>query len=323
MTPEQMLSLGEKYLLNLKKEREAVAARLTSGGGVDDARAKLALNHPETFEDALRIASELMEEARQFAIDNKIITPDKDATAVVLETPEFLRPIIPFAMCMPSPVFHKEKKGFYFLTRPANPDSLGEFASYAGLVNTSVHEAYPGHFHQFALAEKKHWMFLLPGIVFFTESTGCALPFGVETIEGWALYCEQMMFDHGYHKSDEMAFRILSDAIWRACRIVADVKLACGEITTMESAEWTAKEAGLPLDGLVIDAKLNTRTPGYVLSYLIGRHMIQNLRQDLEEDLGSAFDEREFHDLLASYGTLPFCIVNEVVRSQMKQLRRE
>jgi uncharacterized protein (DUF885 family) len=73
----------------------------------------------------------------------------------------------------------------------------------------------------------------------------------------------------------------------------------------------------------VIDAKLNTRTPGYILSYLIGRHMIQNLRQDLEEDLGSAFDEREFHDLLASYGTLPFCIVNEVVRSQMKQLRRE
>jgi hypothetical protein len=319
LTPDQMLSLGERYIRELKEKRATVAERLTPGGYVDKVQARIEHDHPGTFEDALRVAGELMAEAREFVIKNGISTVDEDARAVVLETPEFLRPIIPFAMCYPPTRFDRQKKGVYFLTRPNNPDDLGGFCNRVTLINTAVHEAFPGHFHQLALSTSKPWIFELPLAVWWADQ-GSILPFATESVEGWALYCEQMMLDHGYHESDELAFQILTDAIFRACRIVADIKLAYGEATTKGIAEWMAKETGMPLDGLAADAKFYAHSPSYVLSYMVGRHLIHELRGDLEAKLGPKFEERMFHDLVASYGVLPFCMMENVVRSQMMKL---
>jgi uncharacterized protein (DUF885 family) len=318
-TPDQMLSLGERCIRELKEKRAKVAERLMPGGNADKVQKRIEDDHPETFEDALRIAGELMAEAKEFTIKNGITTVDEDATAVVLETPEFLRPVIPYAMCYAPTRFDKQKKGVYFLTRPGNPDDLGGFCNRVTLINTAVHEAFPGHFHQLALSTSKPWIFELPLAVRWADE-GSILPFATESVEGWALYCEQMMLDHGYHESDELAFQILTDAVFRACRIVADIKLAYGEATTKEIAEWMAKETGMPLEGLATDAKVYSHFPGYFLSYMVGRQLIYALRGDLESKLGPRFDERMFHDLVAGYGVLPFCMVESVVRSQMMKL---
>ena len=319
LTPDQMLSLGERCIKELKEKRAKVAAKLTSGGTVEEAQARIRSDCPETFEDALRIAAELMAEAREFVMKNGIATVDKDAIAVVLETPEFLRTIIPFAMCYPPTRFDTRKKGVYFLTRPNDLDDLGEYCDRVMLINAAVHEAFPGHFHQIALSVKKPWMFQLPLAVRWVDE-GSILPFAAESIEGWALYCEQMMLDHGYHESDELAFHILTEAIWRSCRVVADIKLAYGDATTKGIAEWMAKETGMPLEGLAIDAKSYSHFPGYFLSYMVGRQLILELRRDLEAKLGPVFNEKMFHDLVASYGVLPFCMVENVVRSEMMKL---
>jgi uncharacterized protein (DUF885 family) len=53
---------------------------------------------------------------------------------------------------------------------------------------------------------------------------------------------------------------------------------------------------------------------------MVGRQLIYALRGDLESKLGPRFDERMFHDLVAGYGVLPFCMVESVVRSQMMKL---
>ena len=320
LTPDQILSLGERCIRELKEERCMVAERLIPGGSVIKVQAGINHDRPETFEEALRVAAELMAEAREFVMKNGIATVDEDAMAVVLETPEFLRPIIPFAMCYPPTRFDKQKKGVYFLTRPNNPDDLGGFCNKVTLINTAVHEAFPGHFHQLALSTSKPWIFDLPLAVWSADWGSGVLPFATESVEGWALYCEQMMLDHGYHESDELAFQILTDAIFRACRIVADIKLAYGEVTTKGIAEWMAKETGMPLDGLAADVKFYAHSPGYVLSYMVGRHLIYKLRSDLESKLGPKFDEMMFHDLVASYGVLPFSMVENVVRSQMMKL---
>jgi len=76
----------------------------------------------------------------------------------------------------------------------------------------------------------------------------------------------------------------------------------------------------MPLDGLAADVKFYAHSPGYVLSYMVGRHLIYKLRSDLESKLGPKFDEMMFHDLVASYGVLPFSMVENVVRSQMMKL---
>jgi len=46
---------------------------------------------------------------------------------------------------------------------------------------------------------------------------------------------------------------------------------------------------------------------------MTGRHLILEFRKEVERKAGVKFDERKFHDLVASYGTLPFNLLREVV----------
>jgi len=60
-----------------------------------------------------------------------------------------------------------------------------------------------------------------------------------------------------------------------------------------------------------------SRTPGYPICYLIGRHMVFELRRELENKLGSKFELKRFHDLLAANGNLPFYLARRAVKRGM------
>jgi len=65
------------------------------------------------------------------------------------------------------------------------------------------------------------------------------------------------------------------------------------------------------------EVKRYSHTPGQALSYMIGRHLVLDLRKDLESKLGKKFDEKKFHDIVAGYGNLPFKIIKEVVTLEL------
>ena len=90
-----------------------------------------------------------MKAARQFVIDNKLVTfPAKEELHVVY-TPVFRRHEIPFAAYLsPSPK-DSNQVGYYYVTPVADDDLLREH-NWVGLENTSVHESYPGHHLQFS-----------------------------------------------------------------------------------------------------------------------------------------------------------------------------
>ena len=220
--------------------------------------------------------------------------------------------LLPYAALFMPAKFDKVQEGAYIVTRPKDPKDLSCNLNHAVIINTAVHEAYPGHFHQGVASNGKHWMLQLASGI---DPDVAAI--ATETVEGWAHYCEKMMFDHGYEATDEAAFEMLNGAIWRACRIVADVKLAQGEATIHEMADWIVRETGMAQGATEDEVKRYSQTPGQALSYMIGRHLILNLRKDLERKLGSKFQEKKFHDLVAGYGYLPFPLMEEAVSSEL------
>jgi hypothetical protein len=312
LTPDKMLALGEKHLKEFKEERARVAEKIAPGKGVTGAAEIVRAKSPKTFEDALKATEDSMNKAKQFIVDHDLATIDPGARLRVLETPAFMAPLTPYAaLYMPSK-FDKSQEGTYIVTRPKESKDLGSHLNYASIINTAVHEAYPGHFHQGVMSNKKHWMLQMAG-----SGGGDVAASATETVEGWAHYCEKMMFDHGYEATDDAEFEMLNGAIWRACRIIADVKLAQGETTIEEMVEWMTKETGMARNAMEDEVKRYSHTPGQALSYMIGRHLILELRKDLESKLGKKFNEKKFHDIVAGYGYLPFDLVKEVVALEL------
>ncbi|OGS57230.1 MAG: hypothetical protein A3K60_06050 [Euryarchaeota archaeon RBG_19FT_COMBO_56_21] len=312
LTPEAILGLGEKYLKEFKEERERVAERIAPGKGIEGATEIVRSHCGKTFEDALKMTEDEMNNAKKFIVDHNLATIDHGAKLMIVETPSFMARLLPYAALFMPAMFDKVQEGAYIVTRPKDPKDLGSHLNHAAIVNTAVHEAYPGHFHQGVASNKKHWMLQIAGGA-DADIVGVA----TETVEGWAHYCEQMMINHGFEATNEAAFEMLNGAIWRACRIVADVKLAQGEATIQEMADWIVKETGMAQGATEDEVRRYSQTPGQALSYMIGRHLILDLRKDMENKLGSRFDEKRFHDLVAGYGYLPFPLMKEAVTSEL------
>jgi uncharacterized protein (DUF885 family) len=96
-----------------------------------------------------------------------------------------------------------------------------------------------------------------------------------------------------------------TDAIWRACRIILDIRMHRGEIGVEEAVDFLVRETAFEEANARAEVYRYTYTPTYQLSYLLGRVLLLQLRADERRRLGDAFSLREFHDTLLSNGSLP------------------
>lgn len=298
MTSEEIYQLGLKYLTELKEERARIATQIAPGKSVEAVMKTIEDNAPKTFEEALEATRAAMEEAKQFVITRNIATVHEEDKLTVEETPAFLAPLIPFAaMDMPSR-FDKPMIGVYIVTRPRDIANLGRHLNYASIRNTAVHEAFPGHFLQGSMSNRSSLIHMLA--------------IGTETVEGWAHYCEQMMMEHGYVTSLESKLIQVNDAIWRAVRIIVDVKLSRGEMSFDEAVNMLTKEAGTSQEGAIAEVRRYTQTPGYPLSYLLGKHLILQLREEVRQKMGTKYNEKFFHDTITANGYLPISLLRKL-----------
>ena len=247
-----------------------------------------------------------MEEAKKFVIENNIATVYEGDKLIVEETPAFLAPLIPFAaMSMPSR-FDKPMIGVYLVTRPKDIANLGSHLNYASIRNTAVHEAFPGHFLQGSISNRSSLIHLLAQ--------------GTETVEGWAHYCEQMMMEHGYVTGLESKLVQINDVIWRAVRIIVDVKLSRGEMSFDEAVDMLVKEVGMSKEGAMAEVRRYTQTPSYALSYLLGKHLILQLREEIKQKMGMKYNEKFLHDTITANGYLPISLLREVFNRKIVNL---
>jgi len=250
-----------------------------------------------------------MADAKAFIRQHDLATIPANEELTVIETPAYLRHVIPFAAYNSPARFESHKQGFYMVTPVEDKPEMLREHSYAGTRNTAVHEGYPGHHLQLTCAS-------------LNPSYARILADATETTEGWAHYCEDMMKQEGFSADPKTKFVQLLDQIWRACRILIDVDLHTGKMTFDEAVDLLVREAGMERPGAVAEVKRYTYNPAYQLSYLIGKHLIVELRNDVRKRLGKSFSDKLFHDTILYAGSLPMKYMREVFDHKVRELSK-
>jgi uncharacterized protein (DUF885 family) len=166
------------------------------------------------------------------------------------------------------------------------------------LAALTPHEAAPGHLFQLGLQQELD----LPDFRKYQASF-------TAYVEGWALYTERLGIEMGLYDTPEEQMGRLSYEMWRATRLVVD--------TGIHAKGWTKEQAvafmtdNTALSAANIDAEVNRYIswPGQALGYKIGELKIRELRAKAEQELGTKFDLRRFHDAVLEKGSVPLDVL--------------
>jgi hypothetical protein len=161
---------------------------------------------------------------------------------------------------------------------------------------TGVHEGVPGHFFQLSLA----WRNPDPIRRQYYDSSAN---------EGIGFYAEEMMLQAGlYDDSPRTRQIIYSFARLRALRVEADVKLALGQFTIQQAADYLASTVPMDRQTAESEAASFATAPGLAIAYEIGKLQIERMLSDRRLQEGDKFSLRDFHDHIWSNGNVPFSL---------------
>ncbi len=172
-----------------------------------------------------------------------------------------------------------------------------------------VHEGVPGHFLQLTLS----WRHPNPLRRHYYDSAAN---------EGTGFYAEEMMLQAGlFDDSPRTREIIYSFARLRALRVEVDVKLALGEFTIAQAADYL--EAAVPMDRATAEeeAIFFAAAPGQAISYQIGKLQTLDFLAEARTRLGDRFDLRHFHDYLWRNGNVPIALLKEEYLAQAAEDR--
>lgn len=288
-----------RYGLHLQEETTAQLTALAAGLGsrpwrelVDELR-----NDAPATGELLDVYRAELDRARDFVAERDLVAIP-DTPLDVIATPPFLASLVPFAAYEPPPIYLGAQRGRFYVTVP-DPSLPAEAAAQQrrghgrhGIPAMVAHEAYPGHHLQLVTAQelssevRRHlWTPIM--------------------VEGWALYCEQLLDEVGYYRTPEQRLFQLVNLLWRAIRVVLDVGLHTRGMTPAEAVDYMVEH--LPIERRSAEAEVRRYCawPTYQLCYAVGRRELLQLREDWQEATGPDFDPRRFHDTLLSYGGLP------------------
>jgi uncharacterized protein (DUF885 family) len=290
---DAILALGEQKLAEETEARRAAAHEIDPDADVTEVVSRVKEDHAATFDEALTGYRDAMRRARAYLVEHDLASIPDDERIDVIETPDYLRNVIPFAAYFSPAAFERGSKGIYVVTPSVHgdPNAMREH-NRASISNTSIHEAYPGHHLQLDIA-RRH------------PSLTRLLADAPEFVEGWGMYSELMMREHGFDDAPEYRVMLHTDAIWRACRIILDIRLHRGEIGVNEAIDFLIEQTGFERDNARSEVEWFTYRPTYPLSYLLGRTLLLELRASEQRRLGDAFSIRDFHDTLLRNGSLP------------------
>ena len=290
---DAILDIGWGQLAEARAARAAAAREIDPDAVEATVIDRIKEDHPATFDQALDAYRDAMLRARAHLIEHDLVTVPAGERIEVIATPDYLRRVIPFAAYFEPPKFDRDPSGIYVVT-PSVGAAAGAMRehNYSSISNTSIHEAYPGHHLQLSVGSAH------PSLTRLTTDAP-------EFVEGWGMYSEQMMREQGFDTAPRFRLNMYTDVIWRACRIVLDVRMHRGELSVDEAVAWLVEQTSFEEPNARAEVHRYTYTPTYQLSYLLGKVLLLQLRADEERRLGDAFSLRAFHDGLLDSGSLP------------------
>ena len=132
-----------------------------------------------------------------------------------------------------------------------------------------------------------------------------------ETIEGWAHYCEEMMLKQGFYKDPIFTeMMIIADQFHCAMRVIYDIQMHCRQLSQEDAIKMLTTQIR---NEAFTKAEIvrYTSTPGWNISYFIGKLLIEDLRREVEEKMGSNFSLKFFHDTILRSGDLPYYLLKQ------------
>jgi uncharacterized protein (DUF885 family) len=290
---DAILEIGWNQLAENKAARVAAAKEIDPAVDEPTVIDRIKSDHPATFEEALEGYRDAMLRAREHLIEHDIITVPETERIAVLPTPDYLRNVVPFAAYFEPPKFDRDPSGIYIVTPSVgdDPNAMREH-NYSSISNTSIHEAYPGHHLQLSVSTAH-------------PSLTRILTDAPEFVEGWGMYSEQMMREQGFDDAPNFRLNMYTDAIWRACRIILDIRMHRGEVPVDEAIRFMVEQTSFEEANARAEVHRYTYTPTYQLSYLLGKVLLLQLRADEQRRLGKRFSLKQFHDALLRNGSLP------------------
>ncbi|MBU1700049.1 MAG: DUF885 domain-containing protein [Candidatus Eisenbacteria bacterium] len=299
--PDDLLKIGWKVYRRTIREMKSVAAEIDKQKNWHQIIAGLRDDHP-TARGLVPAYFKAMDQARRFVRKKRLVSFPEGESIQVVPTPAFARPILPYAAYLSPAPFEKEQKGTFWVTPPdaslpkEHQKVMLQGHMRPGIAVTALHEAYPGHHLQLSVANR-----LSHPLRHLFETSVFA--------EGWALYCEEMMYEQGFYKSKESRLLQLKDLLWRSCRVIIDVSLHTRNMSFDEAVDFLIKKAHLVRPNADAEVRRYCATPAQPMSYIMGKILILDLLEDYKRWKGPAFDLRTFHDDLLSHGTIPVGLV--------------
>jgi hypothetical protein len=258
---------------------------------------------------AVEGARALLKDLKSFIVAKDIVTIPGTEEALVAESPPYNRGNFAY-INIPGP-YEKGVASVYNISPPDSKWTLKERQAYipgiARLTFTSAHEVWPGHFLQFLHANRN-------------PSKIAALFVGYAYAEGWAHYCEEMMWEEGYgNGSAEIHIGQLTDALLRDVRFLSSVGMHTHGMTLAQSEKMFLESAYQDPGNARQQAARGAYDPAY-LNYTLGKLMIRKLRADwvAQKTSGDAKAEprkqwKAFHDAFLSYGGPPIPLVRKAM----------
>ena len=297
----QLEEIGKKDLQRNLDAMKAECEKYAPGASLIDCSNK-ASAHKAEGADVVQAATAQLGDLRKFIQEKDIVSMPGTEEAKVGLAPPYKAWNFAY-INIPGP-YETNLPSVYYVSPPDPSWDAKKREEYipgkGSLLFTSVHEVYPGHFVQFLHANRAKSKF---GQVFV----------GYAFAEGWAHYCEEMMYDEGLGQGDpELHIGQLQEALLRDVRFLSAIGLHTKGMTVEESKKMFI-EQGLRSEGEAEQqSNRGTFDPAY-LNYTMGKLMIRKLRDDWCSSRGGKTAWKQFHDAFLSYGGPPIPLVRKAM----------
>jgi uncharacterized protein (DUF885 family) len=303
--PDAILARAEADLDRVTGEITEIAAGL--GGTPREVLDRLAADAPEES-TILRFCAAALAAQTEFVRDHDLVTLYNDPVEII-DMPEINRGVAVAYCDSPGPLETAPLATFIAVSpvpgdwTPERKASFYREYNRHMVHNLMVHEAMPGHYLQLQHSRR------------FSGGTSlrAALRSG-SFIEGWAVYTEELMADHGYPgEGNPLAVRMqqLKMQLRTTINAILDARVHAHGMTEPEAMalmsdrgfQEEGEAAGKWRRALLTSAQLST--------YYVGYTEISDLASELRATPGQT--DRTVHDRMLAHGSPPVRLLREVV----------
>ena len=163
----------------------------------------------------------------------------------------------------------------------------------------AYHEGVPGHHMQLSVQQT------LTGLPEFRKHGGNSA-----YTEGWALYAEQLGKEVGFYQDPGSDYGRLRSELFRAVRLVVDTGIHDMNWSRDQVVDYMRKSHAIDEPTIQAETDRYISWPAQACSYKLGQLKIRELRARAQQQLGTQFDVRTFHDEILSGGSLPLDLLD-------------